>query len=94
MSATEKFELDGIEIADASRRLARRLGGTPRRPRRLVVGGVPSVALAVDGGDEAAHRVIIAGMDLTVTADFRFPRREAAGYEAHMETMLATWRWG
>ena len=87
------FELDKSALKSESKRLARTLGGVARRPRRLLVGEEPAAALFVQCGDTVTHQVTMVGREVNVVAVFRLPLSDAAGYEVHVETMLATWQW-
>ena len=87
------FELDNSALKFESKRLARTLGGAAHRPRRLLVGGEPAATLFVKCDDTVTHQVTMVGRDVNVVAVFRLPLSDAAGYEVHVETMLATWQW-
>ena len=92
-STEDTFDLDDQVLRSESRRLAHALRGKTRRPRRLLVGGVPAAAFFVETADMVIHQVIISPSEGTTFAVFRLPLGDAAGYEVHVETMLATWQW-
>lgn len=92
-STPESFDLGDRVLKSESRRLAQNLGGRGHRPRRLEVGGAPAAGFLIECSDTLTHKVTIAAHEVTAIAVFRLPLRVAAGYAAHVETMLATWEW-
>lgn len=92
-STVERLDFDDRVLKSESRRLAQSLGGKPLHPRRLEVAGAPAAELVIKCDDTVTHKVDIVGREAAATVIFRLPLSAAAGYAAHMETMLATWEW-
>ncbi len=92
-STAERFDFDDRALKSESRRLAQSLGGRARQPRLLVVGAAPAAEFIIECSDTVTHKVAIAAPEVTTIAVFRLPLGAAAGYAAHVETMLATWEW-
>ena len=85
--------LDDAEIGRMARSMAKSRGGKARRPRRLRIDGARAADLAADSGRTVSHLVFIPTSQHTVTIEFECPSAVAAGYEVHLDAMLATWRW-
>jgi hypothetical protein len=85
--------LDDAEVGRMARSMAKSRGGKPRPPRRLRVDGARAADLATDSGQMVSHLVLVPTSQHTVAIEFECPSAVAAGYEVHLDAMLATWRW-
>jgi hypothetical protein len=71
-------------------------GNPPRSVRRIRLAGAKAIVIEVDTAQaQRAHRLIAEwGPNHTLHGEFRIPATTADGYRPHLDTMLATWRWG
>ncbi len=86
--------IDEAEVAATARRLARQRGGEKLKPRRVLLGGVRGVDFVCDDGANRFHDLRLpVDESLTICMQAWLPSATADGYEVHLESLLASWRW-
>lgn len=85
--------LDESQFGSFARSMARARNGRARPVRRLRIDGARAADFSCDSGILVSHLVLIPVGQKTATIEFESPSAVAAGYEVHLDTMLATWRW-
>lgn len=76
------------------RQIASSYQGRLRGERRVLLGGTKAVLVGVDSGHERIWRLLADWSGYLLHGELGVPASNADGYEAHLETMLATWSWG
>lgn len=89
----ERFEPNTAYLVGYTRHI---YGNPPRSVRRIRLAGAKAVVIEVDTAHaQRSYRLISEwGPNDLLHGEFRIPAHVAEGYRPHLDTMLATWRWG
>jgi hypothetical protein len=89
----EQSDIDDSSVGRMAKDFAKQRGGRSRGARRLRIGGLPAIELTAVQEPTHFRLIMLPVNEVTVHIDVELPEVAAAGYGAHLDTMLATWSW-